>query len=135
MPIVEQYESNNFNETPETHGKPGYTGVFPESGPKRNFQMGKIYEQWTHDVIASHPVAGLRFGTILNSDETLQRNLEDECMAWKHEINTQNLKFRRDMMVGYAGFVPRRRFICGKSYSDECKTAIAEFEKMKTRRE
>ena len=131
MPQREQYESNNPFETPEPHAKPGYTGFFPDSGPKRNFQRSKIYEQWTHDIMVPHPVAGLRFGIILSTDESLQSKLGDEVMAWKHEKMTQNPRLGRNMMPGYTGYVPRRRYLIGKSYTEECKTATALFEKLR----
>lgn len=131
MPKRELYEPNHAYETPEPHAKPGYTGFFPDSGPKRNFQYGNVYEKWTHEIMLPHPVAGLRFGIMLNPNETLQRRLEDEVLAWKHETTTQNLRLRRNMMIGYTGYVPRKKFLCGKSYAEECKTATALFEKLK----
>lgn len=129
MPRREQYESNNPFESPEPHAKPGYTGFFPESGPKRNFQIGKTYEQWTHEVVIPHPVSGLRFGIILSTDESLQSKLGDEVMAWKHKRMTQNPRFGRNMVAGYTGHIPRKRDTIGKTYSEECKTATALFEK------
>lgn len=131
MPKNELYHSPNPFETPEPHAKLGYTGFFPDSGPKRNFQMGKIYEKMTHDMMIPHPVSGLRFGMILNNTESLQNKLEEEVMTWKHEQTTQSVKLRRNMMVGYTGYIPRKRFLCGKSYSEECKTATSLLEKLK----
>lgn len=132
MPISELYEPKHWFQTPEPCCKPGYTGYLPELGnSKCRFQHGETYGQLTHKIMKSHPVAGLRMGYILDFSKEIRERLEEEALAWKHEVTSQDTRYRRQMVSGYSGYVPRRKFLVGKAFDDECKQAVALMEKVK----
>ncbi|GBM39341.1 hypothetical protein AVEN_257451-1 [Araneus ventricosus] len=131
MPIPENYQPKHWFQTPEPCCRPGYTGYLPEYGPKRLYQFGETYGHMTHNLMKSHPVAGLRMGNIVDFNKELQEKLEEEAIVWKHEVTSENNRFRAKMVPGYTGFVPRRGFLFGKVYDEECKQAVALIEKQK----
>lgn len=132
MPVNEDYQTKFWFQTPEPLCRPGYTGYIPAYGPKRLFQFGRTYGKMTHDLLVDHPTAGLRLARILDCSKSLQEKLEEEALTWKHEISTENSKLNRSMVPGYAGYVPRRRFLLGKAFNEASIEAIALTEKLKT---
>ncbi|XP_035204790.1 protein FAM166B-like [Stegodyphus dumicola] len=131
MPVPEKYKTKYWFQTPEPSCRPGYTGFLPGYGPKRLFQFAKTYGMMTHELMKEHPVAGLRLGNLLDNSLELQRKLEEEAMTWKHEVTAENNRYCRNMVPGYTGYVPRKKFLVGRVYDEECKEAVALFEKLK----
>ncbi|GFR18248.1 uncharacterized protein TNCT_578571 [Trichonephila clavata] len=135
MPIPEYYQPKHWFQTREPFCRQGYTGYLPECGPKRLYQFGETYGILTHNIMKSHPVAGLRMGNILDYSKELQEQLEEDALVWKHEIHSENNRLRAKMVSGYTGYVPRKRFLYGKVYDEECKEAVALMEKQKIMKE
>lgn len=136
MPLNEDFKAKFWFQTPEPVAIPMYTGYIPGYGPRKLFQFGKTFGEMTHDLfVQDHPVVGLRLAPILDCSQLLDKKLEQEVLAWKHEISSQNNKYCRDMVSGYAGYVPRRKFIQGKPFPDESKEATALMEKLKLLKE
>lgn len=135
MPITEDYEGKYWFQTPEPVGTPGYTGYIPGYGPRRLLQFGKTFGEMTHGLLKEHPVAGLRLAPIIDTRQSMDEKLEQEVLAWKHEVSSQNNKYCKDMVSSYAGYVPRRRFLLGKSFTEECREATALMEKLKIMKE
>ncbi|GIZ02337.1 uncharacterized protein CEXT_474211 [Caerostris extrusa] len=79
----------------------------------------------------SHPIAGLRLGNIIDFNKDLETILEEDALVWKHEVNSTNNRFRAKMVPGYTGYIPRKRFLFGKVYNEECNEAISLIEKLK----
>ncbi|GFT71569.1 uncharacterized protein NPIL_492531 [Nephila pilipes] len=135
MPISEYYQPKHWFQTREPCCRPGYTGYFPEYGPRRLYQFGETFGVMTHNIMRSHPVAGLRMGKVLDFSNELQEQLEEDALTWKHEITSENNRLREKMVSGYTGYVPRKRFLYGKVYDEECKQAVALIEKLKLLKE
>ncbi|KAG8187008.1 hypothetical protein JTE90_005777 [Oedothorax gibbosus] len=129
MPPTENYQYPHGYFTPEPHCIPGYTGYLPGFGPHKQYQFGKTYGKMTHDIMEAHPVAGERFGPILQWDGRGDMASEDELLAWEREQNSSKHVLRRGMVPGYTGHVPRKQFISCQSYEPQCQKGIGDFER------
>lgn len=133
MPATEDYLYPHSHFTPEPHCLPGYTGYLPGFGPHKLYQYGKTYGRLTHDIMAKHPIAGKRFGNILEYTDD-DRSSNRRSYDWKSKKKSGHGSIKSNMVSGYTGHIPRKKFYCGKGYQEECRYGIADFEKLQMER-